>query len=350
MPKVLGFIPCRSGSKRIIDKNLSIFNSKILIQNTYDLAESSNSIDNIVISTDSFKYLEKIEKKQKYIDIGLRSKSLALDHSTDLDVIKEVICKLNNMGIEFEYIVHLRPTYPSLSKELIDDAFQYFESNKTATSLKSVEKLDLLYQKCLIEDDSDPNKLIGLDKDTSNENSSLPSQLCKNIYAQTAAIDIYKTEFIFKNQLWGDYCLKYELGMEAADIDEYYDFPSAYSAFDQLNLIKSAIKENKRIEICFDIDGVLFSRTFDGNYENATPNKGIISFVKTLKEKGFVIILHTARGTKTGIDWKEITKKPLLDHNIPYDKLVFNKPGSDFYVDDRGISIKLLKKIVQDKF
>ena len=289
MSKVLGFIPCRSGSKRIFDKNLSIFNSKNLIQNAYDLAESSNYIDNIVISTDSLSYLKKVQKKQKYIDIGLRPEFLALDNSTDFDVIKDVISKLSIKGIEFEYIIHLRPTYPSLTYAMIDNAYKYFKSNDKATSLKSVEKLDLYYQKCLIEDDNDPNKLIGLDKDATNESSSLPSQLCKNIYAQTAAIDIYKTESIMNNQLWGNYCLKYELGMESADIDEYYDFPSAYSAFDQLNLKRVSLK-NKKNEICFDIDGVLFSRTFDGNYENAVPNKGIISFLKTLKEKGFLIV------------------------------------------------------------
>lgn len=348
MSKVLGFIPCRSGSKRIIDKNLSIFNSKNLIQNTYDLAESSNCIDSIVISTDSLSYLEKVHKKQKYIDIGLRSKNLASDNSTDFDVIREVLSKLNNKEIQFEYIVHLRPTYPSLSAEIINNAYEYFQSNNKATSLKSVEKLDLYYQKCLIEDDNDPNKLIGLDKDVSNEASSLPSQLCKNIYAQTAALDIYKTESIIKGELWGDYCLKYELGMESADIDEYYDFPSAYSAFDQLNLIGSS-SDSKKLEICFDIDGVLFSRTFDGNYENAIPNVGIISLLQTLKEKGFLIVLHTARGSKTGKNWKEITKKQLMENNIPYDELIFNKPGSDFYIDDRGISIKRLRKIFKDK-
>ena len=30
MSKVIGFIPCRSGSKRIVDKNLTLFNSKFL--------------------------------------------------------------------------------------------------------------------------------------------------------------------------------------------------------------------------------------------------------------------------------------------------------------------------------
>ena len=88
MLKVIGFIPCRSGSKRIVDKNLSLFNSKTLIQNIYDKAELASCIDHIVVSTDSSEYLDSLCKGSKYIDIGLRSKKNSMDDSTDYDVLK----------------------------------------------------------------------------------------------------------------------------------------------------------------------------------------------------------------------------------------------------------------------
>ena len=106
MFKVIGFIPCRAGSKRIIDKNLSLFNSKTLIQNIYDKAELANCIDHIVVSTDSMKYLNSLSKGNKFIDIGLRSIKNSLDDSTDLDVLKEVFEKLKDINLEFEYIIH----------------------------------------------------------------------------------------------------------------------------------------------------------------------------------------------------------------------------------------------------
>ena len=196
MPKVLAFIPCRSGSKRIVDKNILIFESKTLIQNVYDKANNSRYIDKIVVSTDSKKYLDSIEKSNKYIDIGLRSKKNSQDNSSDLQVLMEVLETLNKKNVIFEDIIHLRPTYPSLLSENIEDCYRFFKSNPQATSLKSVEKLDLLYEKCLIEDQHDSSKLISLNGDKSNKSSSMPSQNCKFLYAQTAAIDIYKSQII----------------------------------------------------------------------------------------------------------------------------------------------------------
>ena len=136
-----------------------------------------------------------------------------------------------------------------------------------------------------------------------NKSSSMPSQNCKFLYAQTAAVDIYKSQIIKSGELWGNYCLKYELGSESADIDEYYDIPQAYSALDQeLATKKSSVKN---IEICFDIDGVLFSRTKDKNYSNALPNKGILELLQKIHDKGFrlyYIQLEVVERAKTGLN------------------------------------------------
>ena len=346
MSLVIGFIPCRSGSKRIKNKNLSSFLSKSLIQRTYDLAKKSKNIDNIILSTDSIDYLEGIKKCSKYIDIGLRSKRNSMDYSTDLDVLREVINKLKILNIEPKEILHLRPTYPALIEDNIDDAYKYFKSCAQATSLKSVEKTGLYFQKCFVEDGEDSNRLIGLDGDYQNRLSSIPSQKCNTLYAQTAAIDIYQTNNILSGFLWGNYCLKYEIGEEAADIDNYYDFPRAYSSLDQLNALKK-LKRGEKLEICFDIDGVLFSRTHDNDYSFGIPNEGIISLIRKLSQAGHSIILHTARGSKTGTDWRITTEKQMKKYKIPYDNLIFQKPGSDFYIDDKFITVKNFYKLME---
>ena len=344
MKKVIGFIPCRSGSKRIIDKNISIFNSESLIQNAYDNAENANCIDHIVVSTNSSKYIKNLLKGDKFLDIGLRSNKNSTDSSTDMDVLVEVIEKLKNKMIDFEYIIHLRPTYPALTKINIEEAFKFFQRNLKASSLKSVEKMELYYQKCFIEDIKDPNKLISLDGDITNNASSTLSQRCQMIYAQTAAIDIYRRNVIESGKLWGDYCLKYEFGNVSADIDTYFDYPKAYSSLDQLEA-KSKIEKGEQIEICCDIDGVLFSRSNKNNYYDVYPNKGIIRLLQFIKKKGCRLILHTARGVKTGKNWEEVTRNYLKNNKIPFDELRFGKPSSDFYIDDKSISIKKLAKM-----
>jgi hypothetical protein len=54
------------------------------------------------------------------------------------------------------------------------------------------------------------------------------------------------------------------------------------------------------------------------------------------------IILFTARGTKTGIDWSEVTAKQLKTWGVKYHELKFGKPAADYYVDDRLINMNEL--------
>ena len=58
-----------------------------------------------------------------------------------------------------------------------------------------------------------------------------------------------------------------------------------------------------------------------------------------LYEKGEKIILFTARGAATGIDWKELTKKQLKDWNVKHHELRFGKPHADVFIDDKAQDI-----------
>ena len=61
-PKIIAFIPARSGSKSIKDKNIKILNGKPLIAWSIQACLKSKFINKVVISTDSKKYA-KIAKK-----------------------------------------------------------------------------------------------------------------------------------------------------------------------------------------------------------------------------------------------------------------------------------------------
>jgi hypothetical protein len=88
--------------------------------------------------------------------------------------------------------------------------------------------------------------------------------------------------------------------------------------------------------ICFDLDGTLCTNTF-GDYESAEPFPWAIARVNALAEQGHRIIIFTARGTATGIDWDEVTRGQLERWGVRYDALHFGKPSADVYVDDRAI-------------
>ena len=90
---------------------------------------------------------------------------------------------------------------------------------------------------------------------------------------------------------------------------------------------------------CFDIDGTICTNT-DGDYGHAVPFKEIIERINRLYDLGHRIIFFTGRGSTTGIDWYDLTKKQLKDWQVKYHELIMGKPYADLYIDDRGIQSK----------
>ena len=88
---------------------------------------------------------------------------------------------------------------------------------------------------------------------------------------------------------------------------------------------------------CFDLDGTLCTNT-EGEYESAVPFPERISKVNALYEEGSNILIYTARGTVTGIDWRKLTEKQLSLWGVKYHELRLGKPFADVYIDDRAIS------------
>ena len=88
---------------------------------------------------------------------------------------------------------------------------------------------------------------------------------------------------------------------------------------------------------CFDLDGTLCD-TIDGNYKESSPYYNRISRVNNLYNEGHHIIIETARGSVTGIDWFDLTESQLKEWGVKYHELRTGiKKYADFYVDDKGI-------------
>ncbi|MHC4921877.1 MAG: cytidylyltransferase domain-containing protein, partial [Planctomycetota bacterium] len=89
---------------------------------------------------------------------------------------------------------------------------------------------------------------------------------------------------------------------------------------------------------CFDIDGTLCTNT-DGSYAAAEPFPEVVAQVNALGAAGHRVILYTARGSGTGIDWRGLTERQLKSWGVHYDELHLGKPTADIYVDDKGIHV-----------
>ena len=88
---------------------------------------------------------------------------------------------------------------------------------------------------------------------------------------------------------------------------------------------------------CFDVDGTICTNT-NGDYEKAEPFRDIIRTVNVLFDEGNTIYFYTARGSTTGIDWKETTERQLGQWGVKYHRLFLGKPTADVYVDDKCIN------------
>jgi len=89
------------------------------------------------------------------------------------------------------------------------------------------------------------------------------------------------------------------------------------------------------MRLIIDIDGTICSHEQD--YRKAKPFKNRIAKVNRFYDSGSTIIYFTARGTKTSIDYREITEAQFKRWGVKYHELLFNKPYGDFYVDDKGV-------------
>jgi hypothetical protein len=99
--------------------------------------------------------------------------------------------------------------------------------------------------------------------------------------------------------------------------------------------------------IYIDIDETICSKSKDLNYKNAIPWYDRIGDVNKLFDEGHTIIFWTARGTKTGIDWKELTEKQLNDWGVKYHELIMGKPAYDIFIDDKNYNSNQWNNIIK---
>lgn len=88
--------------------------------------------------------------------------------------------------------------------------------------------------------------------------------------------------------------------------------------------------------ICVDIDGVLAVPRADLRYAECEPIPGAADALRRLRDKGFLIVLHTARH----FNRLEETRLWLERHGFPHDHIVMGKPTARHYIDDRGITFR----------
>ena len=110
------------------------------------------------------------------------------------------------------------------------------------------------------------------------------------------------------------------------------------------------------MKYCFDLDGTICNTPLRPSdlkpgYLESTPFPFMVEQVNKLYDEGNYIIIMTARGRGSGIDWTSLTLKQLETWGVKYHELepMFHKPTADIFIDDKGINVEEWKKTVPSK-
>lgn len=333
MTKILAVVPARSGAKSVTNKNIRDLAGKPLLAYSIESALNTSLINRVILATDSAEYAE-IGKKFGAEIPFLRPDEISGDLSTDYELFSFILGFLKESeNYVPEIVVQLRPTYPFRKAADIDKMIELLINNPEVDSVRSVTLSEVTPYKMWQMDKQ--GFLRPVIKQEGIESYNMPRQALPMVYIQNAAIDVTRYSTIMEGGMSGKKILGYVMEHNF-DIDTEDDFNIAN---------KLALIQQGKATFVVDVDGVIAKLTNDLNYELSQPCFEIINIINKLYDLGNKIILYTARGSLSGLDWREVTRKQINSWNVKHHELKFGKPASDFYLDDKSLTLSGFYKL-----
>ena len=223
--KILCIIPARSGSKGLTNKNILNFQGLPMLVWSIKQAQQSNYNKDIriILSTDSEEYRQIGLKYGAEVPF-LRPKEISGDLSTDYECIKHCLDYLEKEDYIPDFIIQLRPTYPTRKVEILNNCIKTFiEKRNEYDSLRTVipfEKSPYKMYRVL------DNKLKPLFPvvDSIIEPYNECRQKLPDTYLHNGYIDILNTNIVKNGTISGDNIYPYIMSKnEYHDIDTLKD-------------------------------------------------------------------------------------------------------------------------------
>jgi CMP-N,N'-diacetyllegionaminic acid synthase len=226
--KTVAFIPARSGSIGIPEKNIKLIAGKPLIAWSIEQAISSELIDEVYISTNSEK-IANIGKKYGANVPYLRPQNISGATATTESSVEHFCEFLDQNQLVVENILLIQCTSPVRAYNRFDSAIKYF-IRKDFDSLISVSESHRFSWKNL----DNPNA----DYDFTNRPRRQDILKTDKLFVETGSFYLFKkSEFLkSKNRICGKYGLYLTPEEESFDIDSMVDFSICESL---LNLKKN---------------------------------------------------------------------------------------------------------------
>lgn len=218
----IALIPARSGSKRILNKNIKILSNHPLIACSIQIAKISGIFSQVIVSTDS----EIIADIARYYGAEvpfLRPKEFAQDNSEDIHWLQYTLRKLNDYS---PYYAILRPTSPFRSVKMIKTAWNSLLADKQADSIRAIEKCVQHPAKMWIVKGNRMKPVIENPDPSGIEWFSTPMQVLPEIYMQNSSLEIAKTQIpLTTNSISGKQIIPFITnGFEGYDLNTEKDW------------------------------------------------------------------------------------------------------------------------------
>ena len=207
--KVLAVIPARAGSRGIPNKNIRILAGHPLVYYSIKTAKESKYITDIIVTTDSSEV--QIIANQMGVNFKKRKESLCGD-SVTLDVV--IFDAIPENG-DYDYIITMQPTSPTLSVQTLDKAIEYAMENDLDTVISAINRPHLSWG------EKDGKKMPNYEK-------RLNRQYLPPCYMETGAFVISKMAVVSSGTRIGQKIDVFEVPEnEAQDIDTFSDLLNA---------------------------------------------------------------------------------------------------------------------------
>ncbi len=221
--RILAVIPARAGSKGIPNKNIRIIGGYPLVYYAIHNALSSQYITDVIVSTDSAEVA--IIAKQMGAGCKWRDASLCGDAVTLDAVIADAI----PADVQWDYVVTMQPTSPTLKVQTLDNAIAYAVENQLDTVISAINAPHLSWG-------------VRDGKKVPNYTERLNRQYLPPYYLETGAFVISKASVVTPKTRIGKKVDVFEVPEdEAQDVDTFDDLRSVAAT---LNAKKVAIYVN----------------------------------------------------------------------------------------------------------
>lgn len=226
--KILAVIPARAGSKGIPNKNIRLLAGYPLVYYSISNAQRSSWITDIIVTTDSNPV--KTIAEQMGVCVKWRDESLCSDAVT-LDAVIADAIPLDN---DWDYIITMQPTSPTLRVGSLDAAIQYAIDKNLDTLISAINEPHLSWG------EKDGRKVP-------NYSRRLNRQYLPAYYKETGAFCISKASVVTPQTRIGTKVDIYELPEdEAQDIDTFSDLKNAVAILERERVAIYVNGNNKR--------------------------------------------------------------------------------------------------------